>query len=98
MGRVHFAMAKEGQIIASRITSLNPATGEILREFQCAGDSGLRALVDGTVGKIKDFFVFRSQFVPKTGSDPVNVHNLAFTKSAIGLVLRRRRKRLLQIN
>ena len=37
-------------------------------EFQTAGDAGLRALVDGTVGKIKDFFVFRSQFVQKTGS------------------------------
>ncbi|HWB86048.1 MAG TPA: P22 phage major capsid protein family protein [Bryobacteraceae bacterium] len=58
-------------------------------EFQAAGDAGLRALVYGTVGKIKDFFVFRSQFVQKTGSSPVNTHNLAFTKSAIGLVIRR---------
>jgi len=45
-------------------------------EFQTAGDAGLRALIDGTVGKIKDFFVFRSQFVPKTGSAPVTTHNL----------------------
>jgi hypothetical protein len=58
-------------------------------EFQSAGDAGLRAIVDGTVGKIKDFFVFRSQFVHKTGSDPVTTHNLAFTKNAIGLVVRR---------
>ena len=58
-------------------------------EFQTAGDAGLKALVDGTVGKVKDFFVFRSQFVPKTGSNPVTTHNLAFTKSAIGLVIRR---------
>src|SRR3954462_5528686 len=58
-------------------------------EFQTAGDSGLRSLVDGTVGKIKDFFVFRSQFVPKTGSSPVTTHNMAFTKSALGLVVRR---------
>jgi len=58
-------------------------------EFQNAGDAGLRALIDGTVGKVKDFFVFRSQFVPKTGSSPVATHNLAFTKSAIGLVVRR---------
>jgi len=58
-------------------------------EFQTAGDAGLKALVDGTVGKVKDFFVFRSQFVPKTGSSPVTTHNLAFTKSAIGLVIRR---------
>jgi hypothetical protein len=58
-------------------------------EFQAAGDAGLRAIVDGTVGKIKDFFVFRSQFVQKTGSSPVTTHNLAFTKSAMGLVIRR---------
>jgi len=58
-------------------------------EFQSAGDAGLRTLIDGTVGKIKDFFVFRSQFVEKTGSTPVTTHNLAFTKSAIGLVIRR---------
>ena len=58
-------------------------------EFQTAGDAGLRALIDGTVGKMKDFFVFRSQFVPKTGSSPVNTHNLAFTQDAIGLVVRR---------
>jgi hypothetical protein len=58
-------------------------------EFQTAGDAGLRCLVDGAVGKVKDFFVFRSQFVQKTGSTPVNTHNLAFTKNAIGLVVRR---------
>jgi hypothetical protein len=58
-------------------------------EFQTAGDAGLRAIVDGTVGKIKDFFVFRSQFVPKTGSTPATTHNVAFTKSALGLVIRR---------
>ncbi|MBL8213032.1 MAG: hypothetical protein JNK87_20115 [Bryobacterales bacterium] len=58
-------------------------------EYSSAGDAGLRALVDGSVGKIKDFYVFRSQFVPKTGSSPVSTHNLAFTKNAIGLVVRR---------
>jgi hypothetical protein len=58
-------------------------------EFQTAGEAGLRALVDGTVGKIKDFFVFRSQFISKTGSSPVTTHNLAFSKNAIGLVVRR---------
>ena len=58
-------------------------------EFQSAGDAGLRALIDGTVGKIKDFFVFRSQFVQKTGSSPVTTHNMAFTKNALGLVIRR---------
>src|ERR1035441_5060384 len=40
-------------------------------EFQTAGDAGLRTLIDGSVGKIKDFFVFRSQYVQKTGSSPV---------------------------
>jgi hypothetical protein len=58
-------------------------------EFQTAGDAGLRAIVDGTIGKIKDFFVFRSQYVSKTGSAPVGTHNLAFCKDAIGLVVRR---------
>jgi hypothetical protein len=58
-------------------------------EFQNSGEAGLRAIVDGTIGKVKDFFVFRSQFVPKTGTAPVNTHNLAFTKNAIGLVVRR---------
>jgi hypothetical protein len=58
-------------------------------EFQTAGEAGLRALVEGSVGKIKDFFVFRSQFVPKTGSVPVTTNNLAFARNAIGLVVRR---------
>lgn len=62
-------------------------------EFQTAGDAGLHALVDGTIGKIKDFFVFRSQFVPTTtssGANPVTTtHNLAFGRDAIGLVIRR---------
>ncbi len=58
-------------------------------EYQTAGEAGLRALVDGAVGKIKDFFVFRSQFVHKTGSSPVTTHNVGFAKSALGLVMRR---------
>ncbi len=58
-------------------------------EFQTAGEAGLRALVDGSVGKIKDFYVFRSQFVAKTGSSPTTTHNVAFAKDAIGLVVRR---------
>ena len=49
----------------------------------------LRALVEGSVGKIKDFYVFRSQFVQKTGSAPAATHNIAFSKDAIGLVTRR---------
>ena len=58
-------------------------------EYSTAGDAGLRAIVDGTVGKIKDFYVFRSQFVPKYGSSPETVVNLAFAKNAVGLVTRR---------
>jgi hypothetical protein len=58
-------------------------------EFQTSGDAGLRALVEGSVGKIKDFFVFRSQFVAKTGSAPVTTQNVAFARNALGLVMRR---------
>jgi P22 coat protein - gene protein 5 len=58
-------------------------------EFDKVGDAGLRAMIDGTFGKIKDFYVFRSQYVQKTGSAPLNTHNLAFCKDAIGLVVRR---------
>lgn len=58
-------------------------------EYYSAGEAGLRALIDGNVGKLKDFFIFRSQFVPRTGSAPATTHNLAFTKDAIGLVIRR---------
>ena len=58
-------------------------------EYQTVGEAGLRAMIEGTFGKLKDFFVFRSQFVAKTGSAPLNTHNLAFTKNALGLVIRR---------
>ncbi|MGB7758880.1 MAG: P22 phage major capsid protein family protein [Bryobacteraceae bacterium] len=61
----------------------------LFEEFQTAGAAGLAALIDGTIGKYKDFYIFRSQFVQKTGSSPVNTHNLAFTRDAIGLVVRR---------
>ena len=58
-------------------------------EFQNAGQAGADALISGTVGKIKDFLVFRSQFVAKTGTTPVNTHNVAFSRDGIGLVIRR---------
>jgi hypothetical protein len=58
-------------------------------EYHTAGEAGLRTIVDGTVGKIKDFFVFRSQFVSKTGAAPATTNNLAFAKNALGLVVRR---------
>jgi hypothetical protein len=58
-------------------------------EFNTAGEAGLRALIDGAVGKMKDFYILRSQFVATSGSSPVITDNLAFTKDAIGLVVRR---------
>jgi hypothetical protein len=80
---------------AAKYLIVDPGTYSALRqiprfsEYYTAGEAGLRALVDGAVGKIKDFFVFRSQLVPRTGSAPVNTHNLAFTRNALGLVVRR---------
>lgn len=79
----------------SKYLVVDPATYSALRqiprfsEFNSAGEAGLRALVDGAVGKMKDFYIFRSQFVPQTGSGPATTHNLAFAKDAIGLVVRR---------
>jgi hypothetical protein len=52
-------------------------------------DQSPSAIVEGTMGKIKDFGVYRSQFVSKTGTAPVTTHNLAFSRSALGLVVRR---------
>jgi len=46
-------------------------------EFHTAGDAGLRAIVEGTVGKLKDFYVFRSQFVAQDSQRPVTTHNVA---------------------
>src|SRR6266849_2793966 len=80
---------------AGKYLVVDPATYSALRqiprfsEYFSSGEAGLRALVDGAVGKMKDFFIFRSQFVAKTGSGPVTTHNLAFAKDAIGLVIRR---------
>jgi hypothetical protein len=80
---------------ASKYLVVDPATYGTLRqitrfsEYSTAGEAGLRALVDGAVGKMKDFYIFRSQFVPKTGSGPATTHNFAFAKDALGLVVRR---------
>lgn len=92
----------ETALFSARVPSSEPkylvvdsATYSALRqiprfsEFHTAGEAGLRSLIDGTIGKIKDFYVFRSQYVSKTGSSPVSTHNLAFAKDAIGLVIRR---------
>jgi len=74
---------------------VDPVTYSTLRqiprfsEFNTVGEAGLRAMIDGAVGKMKDLYVFRSQFVLKTGSSPVTTHNLAFARDAIGLVVRK---------
>ena len=74
---------------------VNSATYSQLRqiprfsEYYTTGEAGLKALVEGNVGKIKDFYVFRSQYVTTTGVANPNTHNLAFTKNALGLVVRR---------
>jgi hypothetical protein len=80
---------------ASKYLVVSSSTYSALRqiarfsEFNTAGEAGLRALVDGAVGKMKDFYIFRSQFVVTTGTSPVTTHNLAFARDAIGLVVRR---------
>ncbi len=59
-------------------------------EFEKTGQPGADALISGNVGRIKDFLVYRSQYVPQTTSSGVtNTHNIAFSKDAIGLVVRR---------
>lgn len=53
-------------------------------EQQTAG-SGL-PITTGTIGRLKDFFVLRSQLVKKVGS---TTYNLAFARDAFALVIRR---------
>ena len=80
---------------AAKYLVVDAATYSALRqiprfsEYNSVGEAGLRVIVDGAVGKMKDFYIFRSQFVAKTGISPVTTHNLAFAKNAIGLVVRR---------
>jgi hypothetical protein len=47
-----------------------------------------QAIQTGNVGRLKDFYIYRSQFVQKTGN-PVTSNNLAFARQAIGLAVRR---------
>ncbi|SRR5579872_152177 len=50
----------------------------------------INVIESGTVGRLKDFFIFRSQLVQKTGVSPtIATHNLAFARDAMGLVIRR---------
>ena len=50
-----------------------------------------QAIDTGVLGRIKDFFVYRSQFVVQTGTGTVTTNNLAFTRDAIALAIRRLR-------
>ncbi len=58
-------------------------------EMQTAGQAGADVIINGQIGRIKDFMVFRSQLTPKTGSSPVTTQNIAFARDAMALVIRR---------
>lgn len=79
--------AKEPKFLVVDATTYS-ALRQIARftTYNSTAEAGVKAIIDGEVGKIKDFFVFRSQYVQKTGN---NTHNLAFAKDSIGLVIRR---------
>ena len=53
-----------------------------------SNDTPSPLIQSGTLGRLKDFYVYRSQFVQQTGS-PATTNNLAFTRPAIGLAVRR---------
>ena len=78
-----------------RYLVVDPVTYSALRQigrfttWSSTGDAGIKAITDGEVLKIKDFYIFRSQLVQKTGTSPVATHNIAFGKNAMGLVIRR---------
>ena len=57
--------------------------------WQSTADAGVRAIINGEIGKIKDFAVLRSQYVSVTGSGPAVTHNVAFARDAFGLIIRR---------
>jgi hypothetical protein len=71
---------------------LEPNTYGVVRqlprfsEYRTAEQAGLNALLLGQVGRMKSFYVFRSQFVPKSGS---NTTNIAFHRNSTALVIRR---------
>ncbi len=87
MGKVPMAEPKYLVVDANTYSQLRQISR--FSEYSSVGDAGLRAVIDGTVGRLKDFFVFRSQLVAKTGMVPQTTHNLAFSRNAIGLVMRR---------
>jgi len=58
-------------------------------DYATGSDLGLQTFMDGDIARLKNFYVFRSQFVRTTGSGPVTTNNLAFSRPAIGLAIRR---------
>ena len=58
-------------------------------EMDKIGNAAIDALANGTVRRIKDFNLFRSQYVKETGGGPVTTHNLGFTRNAMGMAMRR---------
>ena len=62
---------------------------QISRFSEDAISSGMGlAISTGRVGQLKDFMIFRSQFIASTGGGPT-VHNMAFTRNSMALVVRR---------
>jgi len=59
---------------------------ERFSEYRMIQDAGVDALVNGNVGKLKDFIILRSQYVQKPSS---TTYNLAFCRDSIALVMRR---------
>src|SRR5579884_1122552 len=51
-------------------------------EYMTAGQAGVDAVIQGQIGRLKDLLIFRSQFIPQTGSTTVTNHCLAFAKDA----------------
>ena len=84
--KVPAAMQKYLVVDAANYSALRQ--NQRFSEYSRAGDAGLKALIDGSIGRLKDFYVFRSQFVSKTGL-PLATNNLAFAKNGIGLAIRR---------
>ena len=80
---------------AEKYLIVHPTAYSALRQnarfstWASTADAGVKAIVNGEVGKLKDFYIFRSQYVPQTGGGPYTTHNLAFARDAIGLVIRR---------
>lgn len=80
---------EEMYLVTSALTYSELRQIAAFRSWTNTADAGVKAIVNGEVGKLKNFNIFRSQLVPTTGTSPVTQHNLAFTRDAIGLVTRR---------